>query len=136
MRRLTATCVALLGVLAYGGAAFAQDGPATELDRMSWDEPCVEIRDHLATALDANAEIPADTRAAIEAKLAEADPQAEREACLAPLKDAYDRLVAAYERTPASANILGGATAAPEEPSEVDPDTIEGPRTGERIGGD
>jgi hypothetical protein len=136
MRRRTTTSVLLWGLLAATPTALAGDGPATELSRMSWDEPCAAIRDHLATALDANAAIPADTRTAIEAKLAEADVDAEREACLAPLKDAYDRLVAAYERTPASANVLGGATAAPEEPSKVDPETIEGPRTGERIGGD
>jgi hypothetical protein len=136
MRRLTTTTVVLSGILAALVPARAQEGPATELDRMSWDEPCAQIREHLATALAANPEIPAESRAAIEAKLAAADPQAERAACLAPLKEAYDRLVAAYDRTPASANILGGATAAPEDPAKVDPETIEGPRTGERIGGD
>jgi hypothetical protein len=135
MPRLTIAAAAVFAMLALAGAV-AQDGPATELERMSWDEPCAAIRDHLTRALEANAEIPAATRAEIEAQLARADPGAEREACLAPLKAAYDRLVAAYEETSASANILGGASDAPHEPTRVRPETIEGKRTGERIGGD
>jgi len=135
MPRLTIAAAAVFATLALAGAG-AQDGPATELERMSWDDSCAAIRDHLTRALEANAEIPAVTRAEIEAQLARADPAAEREACLAPLKEAYDRLVAAYEETSASANILGGATAAPQEPSKVQPETVEGKRTGERIGGD
>ncbi|NBB69650.1 MAG: hypothetical protein GVY33_04895 [Alphaproteobacteria bacterium] len=135
MPRLTIAAAAVFAMLALGGAV-AQDGPATELDRMSWDEPCAAIRDHLTRALEANAEIPAATRAEIDAQLARSDPGAERAACLAPLKAAYDRLVAAYEATSASANILGGATDAPQRPSKVHPESVEGKRTGERIGGD
>lgn len=137
MTRLVAVAALALAALAPTGAGHgAPNGPATELERMSWDEPCAAIRAHLATALEANAAIPADSRTAIAALLARADPEAERAACLTPLKEAYDRLVAAYERTPASANILGGASAAPADPTAVEPETIEGKRTGERLGED
>jgi hypothetical protein len=134
MRRLIAALP--FTVLALAPAATAQNGPATELERMSWDESCAEIRDHLSGALEANAAIRPDARAEIRAQLRRADVDAERAACLAPLKEAYDLLVAAYERTPASPNILGGATDAPDTPTQVTPETIEGERTGERIGGD
>ncbi len=126
----------LLTVLALAPAATAQNGPATELERMSWDDSCAEIRAHLSEALEANAAIAPDARAEIEAQLRSADVDAERATCLAPLKEAYDLLVAAYERTPGSANILGGATDAPGTPTQVTPETVEGPRTGERIGED
>jgi len=133
MRRLIAALP--LAALAIAPAAGARNGPATELERMSWDESCAEIRDHLRAALDANAEIAPDARAEIRDQLGRADVDADRPACLAPLKEAYDLLVAAYERTPASANILGGATDAPATPTVVTPEAVEGQRTGERLGG-
>jgi len=125
----------LLAVAATG--AVAQEPPAVSLDRMSWDASCAEIRGHLATALERNAEIARDARRGIRDRLdAAAEVEGDRAACLAPLKDAYDRLVAAYGRTGSSVNILGGATDAPDEPAAVEPETLEGPRTGDRIGGD
>ncbi|MFP4126578.1 MAG: hypothetical protein ACLFU0_08025 [Alphaproteobacteria bacterium] len=132
MRRLIAALP--LAALAVAAAATADDGPATQLERMSWDESCAEIRAHLRAALDANAEIAPDARADIRDPLRRADIDADRAACLPPLKEAYDLLVAAYERTSGSANILGGATDAPATPTEATPETVEGQRTGERLG--
>ena len=133
MRRWTAAAF-LAGLVIAPQAARTADGPATELERMSWAEPCGEIRAHLSQALEANAAIGPDARADIRAALERADPDAERATCLAAAKEAYDRLVAAYERTPASANVLGGATDAPGTPTAIEPETFEGKRAGEPIG--
>ena len=115
--------------------AAAQDRPAASLERMSWDESCAAIHDHLQTALDRNEEIAGDARTSIQRRLDAGIAEAgDRTACLEELKEAYDQLALAYDRTAESANVLGGATAAPADPTKVDPATIEGPRTGERIG--
>jgi len=132
MRHHVVIVAALLATIGTGDGLRAQ--PATELDRLSWDEPCEEIQAHLETALDRNDDISADRRQAIADRLNAADPSAERAACLEPLKDAYDRLVAAYGATGSSANILGGASSAPSDPAAVTPERVEGPRTGERVG--
>jgi hypothetical protein len=115
--------------------AGAQENPAASLERMSWDAPCAEIREHLATALDRNDAIAADARQGVQTHLDQAaEAGGDRAACLEPLKQAYDELVAAYENTPASPNILGGATTAPGDPAAVEPESLEGPLTGRRVG--
>jgi hypothetical protein len=102
---------------------------------MSWDSSCAVIHDQFQTALERNEEIAADTRSTIQQLLDEAAArEGDRTACLARLKEAYDQLALAYGRTAGSANVLGGATTAPEEPAEVDPRTLEGERTGDIIG--
>lgn len=126
---------ALILAAALALPAAAQERPAASLERMSWDESCAAIHDHLQTALDRNDEIAADARQSIQVRLdAGIAEEGDRTACLEELKEAYDQLAMAYGRTAPSANVLGGATAAPEEPAKADPETIEGPLTGERIG--
>jgi hypothetical protein len=113
----------------------AEERPAATLDRMSWDSSCAVINDQFQTALDRNEQIAADTRSTIQQLLDQAAAnEGDRTVCLETLKQAYDELALAYGRTAGSANVLGGATTAPEEPAKVDPRTLEGERTGEVIG--